>query len=157
VLRLHTARQEQLTARGRSRELIAQKAEHRAAIIAVLRYAAAHDSARHHLLYADGRLAAFVLTLVVGDTVLTWPTAIDEEFASYGPGTLVFWEAVCSEFARGGVRRMDFGPGTTTVKEFVSTHSLAPIRMKWDPTDSLLSTFRVRGYSALVRLRARLG
>ena len=157
VLQLHTARQTQLTARGRHREFVARTTAHRTAIAAVLQHVAQQGIARHHLLYADGTLIAFLLTLEVGDTVLAWLTAIDDACTPFGPGGLIFWEAVCSEFARGGVQRMEFGPGHTFVKETVCTHVLHPMHMRWLPPNGGLSALRVHAYRTLVQLRARLG
>lgn len=154
VLRLHSERQQQLTSRGARREFLSHASGRLDALTAALAAAADADAARHHLLYADGTLAAFVLTLVDGDTVLTWPTAIDERFAAFGPGTLVFWEAVAHEFARGTTRRISLGAGTTTVKSLLGNVTDTPWQVRRPSAAGGLARLRVQAFEGLVRLRA---
>jgi CelD/BcsL family acetyltransferase involved in cellulose biosynthesis len=155
VLQLHTRRQEQLSARGRHREFIARDAERRVALLAMLAGIARLGAARHHLLRADGRVVAFVLTTVYGGTVITGATAIDDAFAEYGPGTMVFWDVVETAFARGDVQRIEFGPGTTSVKQVLGTHEYTPQRVLWVPQGRLGSRLRWVVYQLLVEWRVR--
>ena len=157
VLQLHTARQAELSARGRHREFIARDHERRATLIAILRAAEQLGAARHFLLHADGVLVSFLLTFVRDGSMHTGPTAINESFAEYGPGTLIFWEAVQDAFARGDVSRIEFGPGTTTVKQLLGTDSLQPARLLWVKPGAWVSRLRWATYRQLVAIRGRLG
>jgi CelD/BcsL family acetyltransferase involved in cellulose biosynthesis len=155
-LDLHAARQRTLTARGYRRELVSSVPEQRAAIETLLASAEAAGIARHHLLRADGRLIAFLLTLVSPPITLAWLTSIDDEYTAFGPGGALFLHAVESEFERGEVRRIEYGPGTTFVKQTMGTHTLTPWHMRWVPSGSVLGRLRYLGWTSLVSFRARL-
>lgn len=155
VFGLHTARQGQLTARGRHREFIARDVHRRTALEAVLAYTARIGAARHHLIRADGRLVSFVLTSVYGGTVVTGATAIDEAFAEFGPGTMVFWDVITAAYERGDVGCIEFGPGTTSVKQVFGTHEMTPQRFTWVQPGRRIAAIRWALYSQLVKWRGR--
>jgi hypothetical protein len=131
VMALHGGRQATLAGRGWQREAVFTRAGYGPALEALLAWAGATGRARHRLLYANGELICFLLAFVEGNTMLAWLTAVHDDYTAYGPGGLLFREAVEREAALGAVSRVEFGPGTTFVKDTMGTHQLVPQRLTW--------------------------
>ncbi|MCU0650411.1 MAG: hypothetical protein MUF00_20665, partial [Gemmatimonadaceae bacterium] len=67
----------------------------------------------------------------------------------------VFWDVVETAFARGDVQRIEFGPGTTSVKQVLGTHELTPQRFTWVQPTRRIASIRWRWYRRLVEWRGR--
>lgn len=151
VMRLHGARQSLLASRGERREAVFGR--HAAALRTLLDTAADVGRTRHRLLLADGEVITFLLGFLEGDTFIAWLTAVHADYLPYGPGGVLFWEVVQREFARGEMRRIEFGFGTTFVKQTMSTHGLRPRQLQWHPPGRALARLRWWAYGRLVALR----
>lgn len=154
VMRLHGARQALLSSRGERREAVFER--HAGALASLLVAAGSIGATRHRLLLADGQLVAFLLGYVEGDTLLAWLTAVHQDFLDFGAGGVLFWEAVQREFALGAVARIEFGFGTTFVKQTMSTHGLRPWQLEWRPPGNRSGDLRLWAYRRLLTLRARI-
>ena len=153
VAALHTARQQVLTERGERRTAVFADARTRPALDALLDAAARRGTGWHHLLLADGRLVAFLLTLLDGPVCVAYLTAVDADFGSYRPGSLLHWGVVQRAYQRGGIARIQLGAGPTEIKQIFGTASLRPQHLFWQPPGGLPSRLRVAAWHALRRLR----
>jgi CelD/BcsL family acetyltransferase involved in cellulose biosynthesis len=153
VMALHMRRQGDLASEGHRRESVFSAKHTRTALTNLLTAAEQAGCARHYLLYADEGLIAFLLTFREGGTQLAYLTAFDADFHLYGPGSLVFWEALRTELALGAVQRIDYGVGTTQVKALFGIETLTPQRMLWLPPDAPLSRLRHASWQWLTRSR----
>jgi CelD/BcsL family acetyltransferase involved in cellulose biosynthesis len=156
VMALHAARQHTLRGKGWRRESVFEPPAYREALATVLAESAHSGEARHRLLYADDTLISFLLGFEHQGTFIAWLTAVHAEYLAFGPGGVLFWEAMQREFARGAVRRVEFGFGRTFVKETMSTHALRPQHLTWVRPNAPLSRLRLGGYQVLSDVRDRL-
>lgn len=157
VMALHDARQAQLQGRGGElREVVFSPPHHAAAVRALLRAAAATGRGRHRLLYDGEQLVSFLLSFESGGTLTAWLTSVHADYLAFGAGSVLFWEVVQREFARGSVRRIDFGYGRTFLKETLSTDVRRPQHLLWQPPGHPLAALRWTAYRALTAGRDRV-
>jgi CelD/BcsL family acetyltransferase involved in cellulose biosynthesis len=148
------ARQRDLTSRGWRRDTVFEKDHYRDALLTLLERAADAGRTRHLLLLADEQIVGFLLGFREGGTVLAFLTAVDDRFLAYGPGGVLFWEYMERALSAGDIQRIEFGVGTTFVKDTVSNAGEAPVEASWDPPAPPLGRLRRRAYDGLTALRA---
>lgn len=154
IMRLHSARQRELSDKGWQRTAVFADAASRRALEALLELGATAGSARHTLLLADGQLIGFLLAFVEGPTLIAHVTAVDTAFGRFRPGSLLHWAVIQHEFSRGEVSRVELGPGTTQIKQIFATTAYTPQRMRWVPPGALLSRLRCATWTRLVAARS---
>ena len=86
------------------------------------------------------RLAAAEYYLRSGNTLHAWMRAYSPEFAKFGPGHLLFWEAA-QHAARDGVTRIDWGSGDDAFKSKFASGSFA-VYSGWADYSRLRSRIR---------------
>ena len=119
--------------------------------IAHIRSLAARDRIRGYLLFHGGQPVSYLLNEVRDNgIVIGLYTGYDPEFRKFSVGTLVWFKALESLFAEGGLRMMDYTEGEGTHKQYFGTGSQRCVDVYF-----LRRTLRVRVLLAIhMRLEA---
>lgn len=114
VADLHTARQQLLSERGRSRHAVFE--HDRRTIAALLHLMEDAGQARHYLLKSGPRVIAFALGFHAQGTWYYWMTSFDTDLSRYEPGRVLMLMTVRDEIERFGTTLIDMMAGTTKIK-----------------------------------------
>lgn len=114
VASLHTARQQLLSDRGRSRHAVFERDQ--PTVTALLRLMEETGQARHYLLKSGSRVIAFALGFHAQGTWFYWLTAFDSQLSRYEPGRVLMLMLIREEIERFSTVLIDMMAGTTKIK-----------------------------------------
>lgn len=156
VMAIHTARQVDLTMRGKEREHLFEDQAQRTAFERLLELDTRERVGRHYLLKIDGRVAAFGMAYADRD-VLTWhTTAFDPAYRRYGPGRLIAAFLLEHEIGARRTRVVDMGKGVTPVKRDFANRRVGHLHCTYENPRSLARIARWHRISSLAaRWRGR--
>jgi CelD/BcsL family acetyltransferase involved in cellulose biosynthesis len=155
VMQVHSARQDALRERGRTRQALFQDPCTRAAYLRLLEQTARDGSARHYLIRCDGKMVAFGLGYHYRGTWLFHLTGFVQEWGRFQPGRVLLYLMMQDLIGRGDTQLVDMLPGITKVKQDFSNLSPTYRCVSGTKTGSLRSRVKVGTWRAGVAAAQR--